>query len=353
MRSGPPSALLCVLALLAATVVAGGAGATALQTTTDPGEMTIEVALQPNGDARWTVTTTFPLNDTDDTRAFEALAERFESDEEDTAYGIEPFQRAATEASEATGRRMAITDVRYSSEIESAGNNSTGRLVLSFTWTQFATTDGEEYVVGDAFNTTDGTWLTGLSPDQTLVVRTPQGYGVFDAPKQVEQGALVWEGPTSFEPGELQITYTRSANPTTPTLTPTPGEPGENGTLLLVALLALGLGGLGVGGYLYTRRSDGGEEPDPAPAAEPEPAADAEDEPDFELLSDEERVEYMLEQNGGRMKQANIVKETGWSNAKVSQLLSAMDEEGRIDKLRIGRENLISLPDEEIADFDE
>jgi len=78
----------------------------------------------------------------------------------------------------------------------------------------------------------------------------------------------------------------------------------------------------------------------------------ADDEIDEELLSDEERVERLIELNGGRMKQAAIVKETGWSNAKVSQLLSAMDEEGRIDKLRIGRENLISFPDEDVANLD-
>lgn len=47
------------------------------------------------------------------------------------------------------------------------------------------------------------------------------------------------------------------------------------------------------------------------------------------------------------MKQANIVKETGWSDAKVSQLLSAMADEERVEKLRLGRENLISLPDED------
>ncbi|MFC7047136.1 helix-turn-helix transcriptional regulator [Halobacteriaceae archaeon GCM10025711] len=47
------------------------------------------------------------------------------------------------------------------------------------------------------------------------------------------------------------------------------------------------------------------------------------------------------------MKQADIVKETGWSNAKVSQLLSGMDEDGDIDKLRIGRENLITLTADE------
>ena len=52
------------------------------------------------------------------------------------------------------------------------------------------------------------------------------------------------------------------------------------------------------------------------------------------------------------MKQAKIVKETGWSNAKVSQLLSSMENDDRVDKLRIGRENLISLPEEAVTDID-
>lgn len=79
---------------------------------------------------------------------------------------------------------------------------------------------------------------------------------------------------------------------------------------------------------------------------------DDDDDIDVELLSDEERVERLLAGNGGRMKQANIVSETGWSNAKVSQLLSAMAEDGRVNKLRIGRENLITLPDEDVGEIE-
>ncbi len=45
------------------------------------------------------------------------------------------------------------------------------------------------------------------------------------------------------------------------------------------------------------------------------------------------------------MRQAAIVSETGWSDAKVSQLLSSMADEDRVEKLRLGRENLISLPE--------
>lgn len=92
------------------------------------------------------------------------------------------------------------------------------------------------------------------------------------------------------------------------------------------------------------------QEPTPEPTDESAPDDGEEHDEvdvDLDLLSDEERVELLLERNGGRMKQANIVKETGWSDAKVSQLLSAMADEERVEKLRLGRENLISLPDED------
>jgi uncharacterized membrane protein len=51
----------------------------------------------------------------------------------------------------------------------------------------------------------------------------------------------------------------------------------------------------------------------------------------------------MLKDHGGRMKQVKIVEETGWSKSKVSMLLSDMEDEGTISKLRVGRENVISL----------
>ncbi|MFC6725189.1 helix-turn-helix transcriptional regulator, partial [Halobium palmae] len=77
---------------------------------------------------------------------------------------------------------------------------------------------------------------------------------------------------------------------------------------------------------------------------------------DDELLSDEDRVVSLLRDRGGRMKQVNIVDETGWSKSKVSMLLSEMEEDGRISKLRVGRENVISLkghePDAAGSPFD-
>jgi uncharacterized membrane protein len=66
-----------------------------------------------------------------------------------------------------------------------------------------------------------------------------------------------------------------------------------------------------------------------------------------DLLSDNDRVLLLLQDNDGRMRQANIVHQTDWSKSKVSMVLSEMDDEDLITKLRIGRENIISIAGDE------
>jgi uncharacterized membrane protein len=400
MRLGPPSRLLLILALLLAIAgpsgVAAGAPATApepehprLQSgTVEPNETVLELVVDADGDARWTVTHSFDLADENDTRAFDRLAGEFERGEVGGRY-LATMERAREAASETTGREMAIRNVSREATVV----NGTGRLTTTFTWTSFARASGDTLRIGDAFRLPSGSWLPGLASDERLVVAPPDGYRIDSAPSadSFRNGSLVWEGPTEFESDYLSITYREVTAPPSPqsgtngTETPLPGFFEE--WLLPVVGGAFAIGLLALVAYLFVREEgpsgpavemnggvdddDGTEpsaaEPDgtagPAEPAEPESGADPdsgskppdEDEGDVdpELLSDEERVERLLERNGGRMKQANIVKETNWSNAKVSQLLSSMDEEGRIDKLRIGRENLITLPGEEPGEFTE
>jgi len=383
MRFGPRLALLCLL-LLAATAplaavepaAATPAGQPEANETLAPESTTLTVQLRADGDATWTVSTAFVLEDENDTQAFERLAADFEAGNSDATFDIATFERAAGAASEATGREMRIRNVRYDTPVNETENTTVGRLVVRFRWTNFTEEAGNRIRVGDAFNTTDGTWLPGLTSRQTLVVRPPPAYSVETAPVPPRDGVLRWEGPTSFEPGYLgQVVYTGETPTPSPSPTPTPTPNGPDGPSLgAVELIGGGLlvlAAFALGGYALARRdgdpfdgapagTDGSDPGAGTGAAETSDTAGAaagaadepvDDEPDTELLSDEERVEHLLESNGGRMKQATIVEETGWSNAKVSQLLSAMDEEGQVNKLRIGRENLISLPDEEVAEF--
>jgi hypothetical protein len=122
------------------------------------------------------------------------------------------------------------------------------------------------------------------------------------------------------------------------------------GALLVVALVVT------VGAFVRRkwREHDGtlldlGSDSD-EPAADPEDGTDSpsDAEPTTEIadpmpMTDEDRVLTLLRDHGGRMKQSQIVERTEWSKAKVSRLLSSMNEDGSVEKLSIGRENIISL----------
>jgi hypothetical protein len=368
----------------------------------------VTVTLHANRSATWTVTVAYTLETADERTAFERYADAYRAGETDAGPTADLFRNVAREASAATDRRMSVGNVSRTSRID----DGVGAVTLRFRWTaMLVRTDERTLRLDDAVLLPGNrTWLGSLEPGQTLVLRTPEGYGVVesDAPAfELRNNSVVIEGPARVE-GSLSITY-RAAD--------AGGDGGEVPWALVAG--AVVVGSVVVGAALYLRRrpgsgpeptptsnggqpaaglgeadrptggADAGTEPDAGPAAETgdapggtgtdadaadaadaatdtggagagaatgagpvegddggedEGESDGEDEVDVELLSDEERVERLLRANGGRMKQASIVEETGWSDAKVSQLLSSMADEDRIDKLRLGRENLISLP---------
>ena len=408
-------------------VVSTPAVRTAAQERPDPPTV-VRVNLTSDGDARWRIVTRIALEDRTDRAAFRAFVADLRDGETPAprvGYSPETFRRFADRVAADTGRSdMEVVDPRWNGTVR----DDTGELWLSFTWTNFARTDGDRVLLDDVFRTDLG-WFTSLPENQRLVIAPPPGYAVTESPFPIEgTGTIRIDGPDDVPDGltaeNVSVVYEPTAVTSTSTTDPPTGE-GVNVGLLggLVAVVLVVLGAA----YLVRRDPDFGPDPDhdgspaadsgpdtggssgagtetaadaadgptagevggsaPAPDGEPTPAtgeegdgatadgahaeatddgptadadADArtESEPDADdaapvdetLLSDEERVERLLADNGGRMKQARIVSETGWSNAKVSQLLSSMDDADRVDKLRIGRENLISLPEESVVD---
>lgn len=323
---------------------------------------TIEIRLQADGDAVVSVSQRFAFESEEDREAFDRLAREFESGDADGELSATVFERIAEAASEDAGREMAIEDVARESE---SGENA-GRLELRFRWTGFAATPEDRLEVGDVFVIDGEQWLSSLSDGQRLVIHAPEEYAVDGAnpDASVDNGTLIWEGPRQFEPGEPNATLVPSSRAGgVSVLTVGIGIALVAAIVLLVYLLsrrrtaAVGRQGSEERGWAALLPTAGDDDEETSDPAEPEPAPEPpteSDDPfggiDPELLSDEERVVRLLEANGGRMKQATIVAETDWSNAKVSQLLSSMADEGRIEKLRIGRENLITLVEEENGD---
>jgi len=119
----------------------------------------------------------------------------------------------------------------------------------------------------------------------------------------------------------------------------------------VILLVALGVGGALAWSISGRQSDERTESTETAETVSEAPTAGQQMPPTEETReaeqSDEERVLELLEENDGRMKQARIVEHTDWSKSKVSMLLSEMEADGAISKLRVGRENLISLAGEE------
>ncbi|OYR51207.1 hypothetical protein DJ73_13875 [Halorubrum sp. Ea1] len=343
----------------------------------DPNTATrIRIEPTPDRDARWEVSVRYALADETEVRAFETAGQRFLDGE--VGPGPALFEGLAREASRNVDRTMRIESVDREVivhedpsefDVGEEGTAAVGELRLTFVWTEFLGADGENLVVGDALTTPEGTWLRSLGEGQTLEIATPDGYAVTGTPGstvQIRDNAVTIEGPRTFgEDERVAVVYAPAG---------TTGPPWEmlTAAILVAALLIAGsvvayrrMGDNDAGGATANGSNGDGvsrattaddDASSGAAAAGPiggengDAATEAEPEEDLSLLSDEERVERLLTDNGGRMRQADIVAETGWSDAKVSQLLSAMADEGRVEKLRLGRENLISLPDD--ADVD-
>ncbi|WP_336024488.1 helix-turn-helix transcriptional regulator [Halobellus salinisoli] len=352
----------------------------------------VEIDLQSDRSAEWRIETHYALESENETRAFRSLASEYEAGESDVGPTPVLFESLQQRASESTGRQMAIENVTYHSSIDEEVDR--GTLALTFRWTNFLRQgENETLLLDDVFalptaeTDEQRTWLSIFDDDQQILIRPPESYTVTGTsiPVQQRESAIILAEPSDFE-GEdeaLEVTYSavgpagrlpvgllagggilavvtlfaglwviqRSETRTLPWASPSPndappggavGAPESNGGTDAPATRPADETAVDRSAESAQPVSEGDRRPD----RDDPSAGDVEAGPDLSLLSDEERVEHLLEQNGGRMKQATIVDETDWSDAKVSQLLSAMADEGRVDKLRLGRENLISLPDD-------
>ncbi|WP_434522481.1 helix-turn-helix transcriptional regulator [Halorubrum sp. AS12] len=393
------ASVLLVVALLGAAGLAlgaGGAGAVPFeggfaQMDVEPDDVSMEVAVQPDGDARWTVEYRIRLGTDEEEQAFEQLRADVENDTEAyTSRFRERMVSTARTAEETTGRNMTVSNATVTAERRELPQ-SYGVLTYRFEWTNFAAVDGDRLRVGDAV---DGLFLDDSS---SLIVSWPEGYRLAETtpdPSEVRERSVVWNGPVDFSAGQPRIAVAPAG-----TLSGIP-------TAGLVALLGLLV--VAGGAVAYRRRggADGEgagvvspEETDTAAAsdaaagdaaaddastadagasaanastadADPtdtadgaaasasgEPAAEAEADADSatesegappvdsDLLSNEEQVLRLIESEGGRMKQKRVAEELDWTAAKTSQVVTGLRDEGDLDGFRLGRENVLSLPD--------
>jgi hypothetical protein len=331
------------------------------------------ITVHQNGSARWTFRFERPLENESERQDFEAFATEFNTNETTLYTNFQSDASALVgDGANFTGRDMRAEGFAREARVES-GLNTVGVVEMTFVWTAFAVVEDDRVVVGDVFE--DGLYIY---QDQSLVIRPGDGLafqsvapnGTLSSPGSLgESDSVTWQGEREFTDNRPQVVLVPPAQATTEPGGGTPGDGGGDGSPAGGGLpVAPVVGGLIVllaaaAGFVWYRRSDGttgagGRRGGPddggaggvgaaaGGAASGGAAGDEATEPavpDEELLADDDRVVRMLRENGGRMKQVKIVEETGWSKSKVSMLLSEMEDEGTISKLRVGRENVISL----------
>ena len=349
----PVVCLLAVASLAAAGVtVVGGTTQSPELTQQDFDRTEFNVTVYANGSARWTFTFSRSLENESEQAAFEDYADRFNT-EETTLY--DDFRARAdaltARGTNVTGRQMEATAYSKRAYVEEnlpGQGDNVGAVQMSFRWTNAARTTGDRVELGDIFR--GGFYI---APSQALVVThgpdltfrdaEPSPTSTSNRSSLTASDAITWEGERSFnEQRPLVVFGPPGETPANGDTGPTNGDEsvglGSFPWLALAALLLLGVGAA------YAYRSGALDDGDESGAAAGTATPDISEE---ELLSDEDRVVSMLEDQGGRMKQVNIVEETGWSKSKVSMLLSDMEDDERISKLRVGRENIVSLAGEE------
>lgn len=344
----------------------------------DADDVLMEAAVEADGDAVWTIEYRTRLDTEDEADAFEELREDVEADPEAYTDRFRERMETTVDASaEATGREMSVSDVSVTAERRDLPREY-GVLSYEFRWSGFAAADGSRVTAGDA--------LEGLFLDDetAFVVSWPETHRLVDAipsPTETRDRSVVWAGPIDFTGEEPRVTVDSDAadgggDGTGDGANGSTGLPGSPwivavgfGALLVALAIAVSAyrrresrpdesgtraSGAAAGGASSGANSSTSTDPsgtDDGSVAGPDADEDTNDDDgasaavDAELLSNEEQVLRLIEEHGGRMKQAEVADELDWTAAKTSQVVTGLRDDGDLEGFRLGRENVLSLPD--------
>jgi hypothetical protein len=218
-----------------------------------------------------------------------------------------------------------------------------GVVTYQFTWAGFAKLENESLVVSDVFQ--QGFYLAA---NDSLEIVPPDGHAITRVepdPAASQNESVEWTGVEDFADGRplLRVSPTDSQRQQIGTSTPRARITGTDDTedtaaVVPAALSAAGLLVLVVGYLLLRDRQEGPrtETTDTDATSDPPSAA-----------SDREEVRQLIVDHGGRMPQGDIDDAFEWSKAKTSRVLSQMADDGTVEKTQIGRQNIVTLVDDE------
>jgi len=342
-----------------------------------PNENTIiTIDVHENGSALWSEEKYYPLP------SQSAISEWNFSmkDPENNSRGKgvnESINRSVLSAINYSGRPMSILNFNMTYELADTPPKAYGVIRLSFEWVNFSRINGSNIIIGDAFSDT-----IVPSLENVIIIRIPQGFEAGNASPGIDrrdekENMLIWDGTIyrSFKKGEPSFVLSRKS-------IPIPEEPQKAFPIEISIILILVAGSilfLLMRGYFLKIKDDlmkyvVSEKGISDAASKPgylDAKGEAEIKPDEEgfemdeeeavksgaktdlppitedILGYEEMIERYLQKCEGQAYQSDIVNESRLSKSTISIVLSRMKDEGRILKIRKGKENVIRLAKKE------
>lgn len=273
----------------------------------------IEYSVQINSDgsALWKVTNFSDVNATVDT--FQDFQQR--------AFNL------VNSAASLTHREMSLDE--NSLQINTTISSDSKVTEYSFTWLNFTMLHGNEIIFGDVFQVNN--FFSQLYGDAALQISYPSTFTVKSVtPPPYEQDdsdkTLSWARTQDLVDSKSSVVLTNA---------PTNGNSNQQWWqqyTIIGAILIVGASLSFAGFYTFKRRRIN---------RKPETNAILPETSQFE--SEDDKILKILKSCGGSMRQSDINDKCGFSKAKTSQLLTALEKKGVITRYKKGRDKIVNL----------
>ncbi len=202
-----------------------------------------------------------------------------------------------------------------------------------FNWRNFGKVENSSIVIDDVFQAQNPFLL--LYGDGRVLISYPEAYEVETvepSPSKHDESLheLEWPGALDFQGQKVKIVLIEKEYPT---------ETNENAwqNLVLAIILFSTIVGLSML-IIYMKRRNKKERQNDKDTSLPR---------SLELESAEDRIVKMLRSSGDRIRQSALVNHFGFSKAKTSQLLSALEKRKIVKRYKMGRDKIVVLVEKE------
>lgn len=311
-------------------------------------EAFIKVEVNESGSALWTMEKRIPLT-APEINEWDAIIKKGQniSRYQDVAEFKDILALFMRSAQNFSNRSMRVENFTISYHTEKTISGGMGIIRYEFRWKNFSRLESGKIFIGDAFSSE-----MVLPSGDLLTIEIPSGYEVESVSPKFDRrdgNLLIWEGTVyrQFKTGEPALVLSRKIIPWDPW------------TVIVSLLVLISSGSIILWKKRKSRESKEGQvrEDESTSATKisgietsqiAEPAENEIIDESAPVLSeidlgDEEMIEKLLIKSGGQAYQSDIVRESGFSKSKISIILAKMKNDGRISKMKKGKENLIRL----------